>query len=125
MIVGRRAIHVLVAAGLFCLVSACSSQNRGKIEGTKWTNLAADVHNNPVPRDLIQIEFFPDGKLRYVIDQKEHGGSYSFGTRHYVFFRLDPPVEMISGYWEEVLLADRRLTLKDASGTALVFERLE
>ena len=69
----------LLATVLF--IGGCKSNNKGKIEGTKWTSLAATVKGTPIPAGTLQLEFTTDGKMVYKIGQKTITGTY-YGSAH-------------------------------------------
>ena len=47
------------------LVCGCSSNNKGKLAGTKWTSVASTVKGVPFPAGTLQLEFGSDGSLVY------------------------------------------------------------
>src|SRR5262249_10068653 len=67
----------------------CRSNNRGKIEGTKWRSQAGPVRGQNLPAGALRLEFGVDGKLVYGGFGKTFTGTYSFGMGDYVTLNLD------------------------------------
>ena len=47
------------------LATGCASKNKGIIEGTKWSSVAATVKGTTLPAGALQLEFGSDGSLVY------------------------------------------------------------
>jgi len=78
----KLALLVVCAVALAC--SACSSSNKGKIEGSTWVN-TEEVEK--APPGMVTAEFGTDGSFTMkVIGIPALTGKYSLGTGDYVTF---------------------------------------
>ena len=73
----RHLSHLLVVSSALFVVG-CGSSNKGKIEGTKWVNMAG----------LGNVEFGADGSLSYMVRAKTYKGTYELGSGRKVTFNL-------------------------------------
>src|SRR6516162_8134504 len=92
----------LIAAVLF--VTGCSSNNKGKIEGTKWSSNATNVKGAPVPAGMLRLEFATDGKLTYSAGPTTLTGTYSLGGGDTVTFHLDQEVQGRKTHAEKITI---------------------
>src|SRR5262245_60176343 len=81
------------AALVVCLaLVGCSSNNTGKIEGTKWRSVAQQVKGQMFAEGAFELEFKKDGGLTYKAPAGTLTGKYSLGSADRVTFHLDQPL---------------------------------
>jgi hypothetical protein len=127
-----RLARLLVVVPLLCL-TGCTSENKGKIEGTKWRSEAGNVfakNSNPLngktvflPAGYMELDFHQDGSLFYIIAGKLHSGTYALGLGNIVVLHLDEPVAGLKMHSEKITIEGRRLTMTDTDGTSLKFQK--
>ncbi len=122
------AVGVVVAA-LFCSLG-CNSNNKGKIEGTKWTSLATTMNVKgkgmvPIPADAAALEFKKDGKLVYTIGPTAYTGTYSLGWGDTVTLRFDQELEGRKNHSEKITISGGTLTMTDSDGTSVPFKQIQ
>jgi len=120
---GVRLLWVALAAAVL-LNGGCSSNNKGKLEGTKWTSLPGTVKGNNIPADALGLEFGSDNKLVYKTPNGEFRGTYSMGSGDWVTFNLDRPLANGKVHNQRISVAGERLTMKDPDGTELSFTKV-
>ncbi len=111
----------------------CLSENKGKIEGTRWRSEAGTVQlkNSAVsgpssvrlPEGYMELDFHKDGSLYYIIKGKIHTGKYSLGAGRAVTLYLDESVAGLKTHTETVVIEGNRLTMTDTDGTELSFRK--
>jgi hypothetical protein len=113
-----RSIRLL--QGTLCLALVftlgCSS-NKGKIEGTKWVNVASNLKGQPVPEGLITLEFGSDKKLLFKAGFQTLTGTYSLGMGNNVTFNLDQEHQGRKNHLEKITIEGDTLTMTDNEGT--------
>jgi hypothetical protein len=112
---------VLLAALL--LTAGCASNNKGKIEGTKWSSQAANVKGQSVPAGALTLEFGSDGSLVYKAGPQTFKGTYSLGMGDSVTLKLDRELAGRKNHVEKVVINGDRLTMTDSDGTQLMFDK--
>src|SRR5690242_6756170 len=78
---------VLLVAVLFSC--GCASNNKGKIEGTKWTSVASTVKGRAIPAGALGLEFNSDGSMAYKIGPMSLAGTYSLGSGDSFTFKFN------------------------------------
>lgn len=121
-----RSAHLprLALAALLLFSFGCSSNNKGRIEGTKWSSLAATVQGVTLPAGARYLEFGPDGKLVYKADTEPLHGTYALGLGPAVTFNLEKEVNGRKIHAQKVVIDGDRLTLTDPDGSEVAFQRL-
>jgi hypothetical protein len=122
----RPAFILRVACAATLLFAAgCSSSNKGKIEGTKWTSLAATVKGKALPDGFSELHFGPDGhSVVYKAGSSDpYGGSYSLGMGSAVTLTLDRELEGRKIHVEKITIDGDQLTMTDSDGMQLTFQR--
>jgi hypothetical protein len=99
------------------------SDNKGKIEGTKWSSLAATVRGQTVPAGTLKLEFAKDGKLVYNTPLGTFNGTYELGAGPKVTLKLDKELAGSKKHEETVVIKDGKLTMSDSDGTSMTFEK--
>src|SRR5438132_873310 len=79
------------------------SNNKGKIEGTKWTSQAATIKGQAVPAGMMQLEFKTDGTMTYTIMGQPLTGRYSLSSGDYVTLNMDKPLANSKTHREKVV----------------------
>jgi hypothetical protein len=105
----------------------CLSENRGKLEGTRWSSLAAtfETPRGKIrrPNGYVELHFHTDGSLYFIIQGKLRTGKYTLGMGNAVTLYLDEPVAGMKTHTETVTINGDRLTMTDTDGTSLTFRR--
>jgi hypothetical protein len=127
---------VLRVAGAVVLLSSagCGSNNKGKIEGTRWSSLATTVtiqeHGPQVlPAGALHLEFGADGKLVMRSGPVTMTGTYVLGAGDVVTLIFDREADRNLAerktHTEKVAITGDRLTMTDSEGTSVTFEKVE
>lgn len=125
MVLFRGARAMLVLA-LLVTVAGCSSNNKGKIEGTKWSCQAGTVKGNPIPAGAVRLEFSKDGKVTYVIGPKTVTGTYSLGSGDNVTFNFDQALsDGKKKAMDKIQINGDTMTMSDPDGTTLTFNKVK
>ena len=123
----RTAVLRLTVLLAFALTMGCLSENKGKIEGTRWTSLAATFQtlrgSVRRPDGYVEMHFHTDGSLYFIVQGKIHTGKYSLGMGNAVTLYLDEAVAGMKTHTETVVINGDRLTMTDTDGTELTFRR--
>src|SRR5437879_1562254 len=111
----RRALTLRVIVLLpLVLAVGCLSENRGQIEGTRWTSLAGTIdvkmsrgptsvsRSIRLPAGFMELDFQKDGSLFYVVRGKIHTGKYSLGVGNSITLHLDEEVAGLKMHTETV-----------------------
>jgi hypothetical protein len=116
--------RLFVVMLVLCL-AGCSSDNKGKIEGTKWASQATTVKGTTLPAGALRFEFGTDGKMKYHIGPQTLTGTYSLGTGSSVTFTLDQAIEGRKTHLQKITISGKQMTMKDTDGTSLTFDKVE
>jgi uncharacterized lipoprotein NlpE involved in copper resistance len=108
---------------VLAMLVGCSSNNKGKIEGTKWTSQAASVKGQTIPAGALTLEFKADGSMIYGIIGMNKTGKYSLGMGDTVTFKMDEKLGERKDHAEKIKIEGDVLTMTDSDGTALKFNR--
>lgn len=120
----RTTLWTLCVAVLF--TAGCSpgaSNNKGKIEGTKWENEATTIDGKEIPAGDVYLEFTKDGKLHFDNPKSANDGTYTLGSGDQVIFNFDKEFSGSKKHVETIKVDGDKLTLSDAKGT-IVFNRI-
>ena len=104
---------------------APKSDNKGKIEGTKWISLAGTINGSAIPADVVRFEFGIDGRLTYKILDLSGFGTYTLGIGDAVTFHLDKEVGGNKTQEQRVVITGDRLKMIDPDGTTINFRKLK
>ncbi len=115
----------LVLLTALLLTFGCKSNNKGKIEGTKWSSVASTVKGRSVPAGALQLEFRSDGNLVYRAGSQSYTGTYSLGTGDTVTLNLNQELAGRKTHVEKVVIRGDYLTMIDSDGTELSFEKMK
>ncbi len=103
----------------------CSSDNKGKIEGTRWTSNAGSVKGAAIPAGIMTLSFSTDGKLNYVAGPQTMSGTYSLGSGNTVVFKFDKELSGRKTHYQKITINGNTLTLADSDGTQLTFTKVQ
>lgn len=98
--------------------SSGASNNKGKIEGTKWDNETATIEGKEIAAGSVYLEFSKDGKLIF----GENEGTYTLGSGDQVTFNFDKEVSGRKSHVETVKVSGEKLTLSDSKGTIVFLQ---
>ena len=101
--------------------AGCASENKGKIEGTKWRSSASVVKGVSVEDGALWLQFKADGGLTYRARGQVFSGSYSLGPGKMVVMKLDRELAGRKTHSETVEIRGGRLLMADSDGTQLSF----
>jgi hypothetical protein len=116
-------LAVLAAIALTC---GCNSNNKGKIEATRWSSLPATIKGQTLPADSLQLSFGGNGQMVYRIKplsgtDQTYKGTYSLGFENLVTLHLEQELAGKKTHVETVVINGDRLTMTDLDGTSLTF----
>jgi hypothetical protein len=114
------ALRLALTAAVLCL-TGCSSSNKGKIEGTKWSSLESTIKGQKIPAGTLRLDFGANNSLVYDTAMGKFTGTYSLGMGDRVTLKLDRELAGFKNHVERVSIVGDRLTMTD--GTSMVFER--
>jgi hypothetical protein len=107
----------------------CTSNNKGKIEATKWKSLPGTVKGLSLPAGAFELQFGGNGQMIYTFGASELGpkqtfrGTYDLGIGDIVTLNLDTPLAGSKVHAETVIIEGDRLTMTDTDGTSLTFAK--
>src|SRR5262245_57500937 len=116
-----RIVISLIVLSLLPVVTGCSSKNKGKIEGTKWTSLATVMKGVSLPAGSLKFEFRSDGTLVYQVGPITYTGRYSLGMGDMVTMNLDQDLGGRKKHVQRVNINGDRLIMADSDGTEVTF----
>lgn len=103
-------------------MSGCS-KNKGKLEGTSWSNYAGTVKGQRVPHGVIRLEFRTDGSMVYDVMGNVYTGKYSLGMGDSVTWNLNRALGGRKRHVEKCQISGDMLTVSDSDGTSLSFKK--
>ena len=111
---------------LVCVVAlGCkSSNNRGKVEGTKWSSLAQTVHGEQKPNGYYTLEFAADKTFTYQCENFKLTGSYKLGQGDEVTMHYDGLKAGKRSQLETVRVRGEELEITDTDGTVRRFRKI-
>jgi hypothetical protein len=121
-----RAILICCCA-LTVTFAGCSSKNKGKIEGTKWSSHATTIKGQSLPAGFLKLEFGKDGSLVYQAGPLTFRGKYSLGMGDKVTLKFDKELGNTGSktHVESVEINGDTLTMKDSDGQGGKFSRVK
>src|SRR5262245_54337753 len=116
-------VWCLVAAAVSLAAAGCESNNKGKLEGTKWTASLKEA-----PGASMQMEFFADGRLRMFVTgpgvSKTIGGRWRLSFGDYVDMTdLSEPLAGRTSHTEKITVNGNTLVMTDSDGKSVTFQR--
>ena len=120
----RLAIVPRLAVAFLLLASVgCSSNNKGKIEGTKWVNKATIVKGQNLPAGLIRMEFKADGTYSQTILADVTTGKYVLGAGDTITLNVDKPKDGNKKLRSDFTITGTTMVMKDPDGTSITFDK--
>ena len=104
-------------------VCGCTSNNKGKIEGTRWTSMQGTAKGVTLPEGSVFLDFRKDGKLFGRFGTKDLTGRYELGMMNNVTFRLDQALPNGKVHTETIVIDGNKMTMTDPDGTKLDFRK--
>ena len=122
----RLALVARAAALAFvCVVlTGCSSNNKGKIEGTRWVSISQMVKGQMLAEGVGGLDFRVDGTLTYKAGPNTLTGKYGLGSGDRVTLYLDQPLAGSKKHVETVKINGNELEMIDADGTSVRFKKV-
>jgi hypothetical protein len=120
----KRIVQLAVVVALVC-AAGCDSNNKGKIEGTKWSSQAGTIAGKQIPAGALSLEFASDGHLTYKAGPTTYTGAYSLGSGDTVTLTFDQAVAGRKRHAQKIVLNGDQLTSSDTDGTSLTFEKVK
>jgi hypothetical protein len=117
--IARAAALAVACAAL----AGCSSNHKGKIEGTKWSCLDQLVKGSHVDAGTITIEFKKDGSLVLVNGPTTITGKYSLGASDTVKLSLDQAFDGKKHHEKTMLINGDDLQMIDPDGNTIRFRK--
>jgi hypothetical protein len=118
----RRASVALLALAAALAVAGCSD-NKGKLEETKWSCQEAFAKADDITPGTRQLQFLRDGHLIYVVGPKAYQGSYTLGMGSAVTFTLDQELEGRKIHPHKIVVDGDLMTLASADGSQMTFQK--
>jgi hypothetical protein len=100
------------------------SNNKGKIEGTKWSSQATTVKGQFVPEGTFRLDLGADGGLVFQMGLGTLTGRYVLGTGDTVTLEFDQELGGRRTHLETVVITGEQLQMIDPDGTTLTFRRV-
>ena len=122
-----RLIPVARAAALavVCVALAgCSSNNKGKIEGTKWVSISQKVNGQQLAEGALALEFKSDGGLVYKAGPNTYTGKYTLGSGDRVNMHLDQELGGRKSHHQTVKVNGSEMDVIDWDGTSAKFKKV-
>ena len=114
-----------LAVAAVCLVLVgCSSNNKGKIEGTKWVSIQQMVKGQRLPEGTLALEFKSDGTMSYKAGPETYTGKYTLGSGDRVNLHLDRDLGGRKSHRQTVKINGNELEMIDSDGTAAKFKKV-
>lgn len=119
-----RIARALVLATVCTALAGCSSNNKGKLEGTTWTCRDQLVHGQPVEGGSREFEFKADGGLVMLDNGVTYTGTYSLGSGDRVTFHFDQPYQGGKKHARTIQINGDEMSLIDANGQTTKFKKV-
>jgi hypothetical protein len=119
-------MRLAVLAVIVCAFG-CSSNNKGKIEGTKWSSLQDTFKGKQIAAGTLTLEFSKDGKVVYKCIPGTFTGTYKLGSGNNVTITLDQPLAGRKTHTQKVAIDGDRMTMADPTldGITMTFQRID
>jgi hypothetical protein len=101
------------------------SNNRGKIEGTKWSSQALTVDGKTLPAGAAKLEFGTDKKLTYIVGDQTYTGRYTLRHGDNVLLEFDKELEGSKTHGQRITIKGDTLKLIDTDGFTVTFSRVK
>jgi hypothetical protein len=105
----RLASLIVIVASL--LAEGCSSNNAGKIEGTRWRSDLVKDGKKVTPVGAKQLDFRPDGTMVFQEGGQSSIGTYVLGSGDNITFKLKKEVSGSKSPAKKIIIEGNKLTL--------------
>ena len=116
-----------IACAVILLVQAdvafAASNNKGKLEGTKWESKAATFDGVAVPAGIIKLDFSKNENLLFRIADKIYKGTYELGEGDEVTFSFEEELDGEKVHVETITIRSDTLIVIDDDGVSISFDR--
>jgi len=107
-----------------------TSNNKGKIEGTKWSSVAVKVMGKTLPAGALRLNFSRDGKVAYNIhtvggEVIRYKGTYELNTGDYVTLKFDRKLGGLKTHKQRIVIKEGQLKMIDTDGTSVTFTKVK
>jgi hypothetical protein len=113
----------LLALLLLALAAGCASNNKGKLEGTRWHSDADKYKGKSLPSGFLKLEFDRNGGVIYRAGTHTFTGKYTYGPGDQVIFHLDRELGGSKVHTQTVLVHGDRMVIIDGDGTEMRFQK--
>src|SRR4051794_12256274 len=109
-----------VLLGAVLLTCGCKSNNKDKIEVTRWTSQATTFRGQQLPAGTLELAFGGDGKLIYTVHpvsgtrSQTFKGTYSLGMADMVTFYLEEELAGSKTHVETIVITGNQMTMTDS-----------
>ncbi|WP_020475304.1 hypothetical protein [Zavarzinella formosa] len=112
----------VVVGGL--MATGGMSNNKGKIEGTKWVNIKSMINNEQtIPAGIITLDFKKDGGFVQTILVQRYSGTYLLQTGDHITLKLDEPLDGHTELHAKFIIDRAVLLMRDSDGTTITFAK--
>jgi hypothetical protein len=116
-------VRFAVLAAVLCIVG-CNSNNKGKLEGTKWSSQAFTPQGGKlIAAGMITFEFTTSGQVTYKIVDQSYTGRYTLNAGDYVTLHLDQPLAGSRTHRQRIIVRGTTMQLIDTDGTSITFDK--
>ncbi len=116
------ALRLLSLVGVL-LACGCSSNNTGKLEGTKWSSLNAKIKGMEFTSGAATLEFRKDGKFVWTMAGIALNGTYSLGMGDNVSMTFNSDRVKHKNASSAVVVKEDLMTMTDPDGTKMMWVR--
>lgn len=108
---------------LAAAAAGCSSNNKGKIEGTKWVSVPQTVKGQSLPDGFFKLDFAADKKVTYQVGPMTYTGKYSLGSGDMVTLNFDQDLAGRKQHMQTVKISGNEMVMSDMDGTSAKFRK--
>lgn len=116
MTLSRAALWIVCVFLLASVGCSRESNNKGKIEGTKWHSEKCTIDGKEHEAGDFYLEFKKDGKMVFGIGAEDADGTYTLGAGDQVTFNFDKEVGGRKSHVELITINGDKLTMADSKG---------
>ena len=122
---------LLASLCALALAAGCSSNNKGKLEDTRWESIPTTIKNVDLKAGDRAIEFKKDNEeLVYVVkdakgQERTLTGKWEYNSGNYVTLKFDQTLNDRKRHVEKIEVSPQgdQLTMTDSDGTSVIFVR--
>jgi hypothetical protein len=117
------AVRLLIVLVPLALAGCYESNNKGKLESTRWRSDADSFKGQKLPAGFLKLHFKADGTLVFRAGPQEIKGTYSYGAGDLVTLNLDREVAGRKSHTERIIVRGDRMAISDSDGTEMRFQK--